>query len=59
MYAHEGKVLFSIQISLKFVPKVPIDNNQALAKIMAWCQIGEKSLSEPMLTWITDTYMRH
>ena len=32
-----------IKISLKFVPKGPID----------------KSLSEPMLTWFTDAYMRH
>ena len=26
---------------------------------MAWHQIGDKPLSEPMLTWITDAYMRH
>ena len=31
-----------IKISLKFVPKGPIDNNTALVQIMAWCQIGDK-----------------
>ena len=30
----------SIQISLKFVPTGPIDNNQALFQIMAWCRIA-------------------
>ena len=27
---HEWKVLYLITISLKFVPKIPIDNNRAL-----------------------------
>ena len=48
-----------IKISLKFVPKGLIDNNPALVEIMAWRQIGDKPLSEPMLTWSTDAYMRH
>ena len=26
---------------------------------MAWCRIGDKLLSELMLTWCTDAYMRH
>ena len=26
---------------------------------MAWHRIGDKPLSEPMLTWYTDAYMRH
>ena len=26
---------------------------------MAWCRIGDKRLSEPMLTWFTDVYMQH
>ena len=39
-----------IKISIKFVPKRPIDNNTALAKIMAWHQIGDKPLSVPVLT---------
>ena len=51
------KFCISIRISLKFVPKGPIDNNPALVKIMAWCRTGDKPLSEPMLTQFTDTYM--
>ena len=32
------KFCISIKISLKFVPKGPIDNNQALVQIVAWRQ---------------------
>ena len=39
----------SIEISLKFVPRVPINNMQALVQIMAWCRPGDKPLSEPMM----------
>ena len=38
----------SIKISLKFVPKVPINNIPALVQMMAWHQPGDKPLSEPM-----------
>ena len=38
-----------IKISLKFVPKVPINNIPALVQIMAWCRPGDKPLSEPMM----------
>ena len=38
-----------IKISLKFVPKVPINNIPALVRIMAWCRPGDKPLSEPMM----------
>ena len=48
-----------IQMSLKFVLKGPTDNDQALVEIMAWRWIGDKPLSEPMLTWFSDTYMCH
>ena len=48
-----------IKISLKFVPNGPIDNNPALVQVMAWRRIGDKPLSEPMLTRFTDAYMRH
>ena len=47
-----------IEISLKFVPRGPIDNKLALIKRMAWRQIGSKPLSEPMLTRFIDAYMR-
>ena len=42
-------VRISIKISLKFVPKVPIDNIPALVQIMAWRRPGDKPLSEPMM----------
>ena len=49
----------SIQISLKFVPKGSIDNKPALAQVMAWRRIGDKPLSDPILTQFTDAYMQH
>ena len=42
-------VWISIKISLKFVPKGPINNNPALIQIMAWRRPGDKPLSETML----------
>ena len=38
-----------IWISLKFVPRSPIDNKPALVQIMAWRRPGGKPLSEPMM----------
>ena len=42
-------VWFPIQISLKFVPKGPINNIPALVQMMAWCRPGDKPLSEPVM----------
>ena len=42
-------VRISIKISLKFVPKGPINNNPSLVQIMAWRRSGDKPLSEPMM----------
>ena len=53
------KKRMSIKISLKFVPKGPINNIPALVQIMAWRRPGHKPLSEPLLTQLTDVYMRH
>ena len=39
----------SSRISLKFVPKVRINNIPALVQIMAWRRQGDKPLSEPMM----------
>ena len=39
----------SFKNSLKFIPKVWINNNPALVQIMAWCRPGNKPLSEPMM----------
>ena len=44
------KFCILITISLKFAPQGPINNNPALIYIMAWRRIGNKPLSEPMLT---------
>ena len=37
------------EISLRFVPKGPINNILALVQIMAWYRLGDKPLSEPMM----------
>ena len=37
------------RISLKFVPRVRINNIPALVQIMAWRRPGDKPLSEPMM----------
>ena len=42
-------IQISIRISLKFVPKSPINNIPALVLIMAWRPPGDKPLSEPMM----------
>ena len=39
----------SIKISLKFVPKGPINNIPALVQLMAWRRPGDKPLTEPMV----------
>ena len=44
---------------MEFVPKGPIDNNQAVVKIMAWNLIGDKPLFESTLARFTEAYMRH
>ena len=52
-------VWIPIKISLKFVPKGPINNIPALVQIVAWRRTGNKPLSEPMMAQFNDTYMRH
>ena len=42
-------VLISLKISLKFVPKGPINSIPALVQIMAWRRPGDKLLAEPMM----------
>ena len=42
-------VIISIKISLKCVPKDPINNIPALVQIMAWRRPGDKPLSEAMM----------
>ena len=47
-----------IWISLKFVPRCPIDNIPALVQVMAWHQTIDKPLHDPMLIEFTDPYGR-
>ena len=54
-----GDMKMSIKISLKFVPKVRINNIAALAQIMAWRWSGHKPLSEPTMALFTDAYVHH
>ena len=42
-------VWISINISLKFVPRGPINNIPTLVQVMAWRRPGDKPLSEPMM----------
>ena len=42
-------VWVSINMSLKFVPKGPVSNIPALVQIIAWCWLGDRPLSEPMM----------
>ena len=39
----------SLQISLKFVPKGPINDIWALVRLVAWLPTGDKPLFEPIL----------
>ena len=48
-FSWNENVWISIKISLKFVPKGPINNILALVQMMAWCRPGDKPLSELML----------
>ena len=49
MFLNEN-VQILIRVSLKFVPRGPINNISALVQIMAWHRIGDKPLLEPMVT---------
>ena len=52
-----NKMICSLfRISLKFVPKGPIDNKWVLVQVMAWCWVGDKPLSELMLIQFTNAY---
>ena len=47
------------QISLKCIPKSPVDNKPTLVQVRAWRRTGDKPLPEPMMTMSTYAYMRH
>ena len=48
-----------IHISLKYIPRSPVDNKPALLQVMAWRRIGDKPLPGSMMTQFIDAYMRH
>ena len=52
MHFLEWKYINLIKISLKFVPKGPINNIPASVQIMAWHRPGDKPLSEPMMLYL-------
>ena len=44
-----GNICILAKMSLKFVPKGPINNIPALVQVMAWRRSGDKPLSEPLM----------
>ena len=44
-----GNVFILIKDWLKFVPKVPINNNPVLVQIMAWSQVGAEQVTSHYL----------
>ena len=48
-----------IQISPKVVPRSPVANKPALFQVMAWRRTSDKLLPEPVLTQLTEAYLRH
>ena len=57
-FRNYNKDEFRYKISPKFVPMGTINNILALVQIKSGRRIGDKPLSEPMLTWFTDADMR-
>ena len=59
-WLRQTKEIFIITIGLKQNDlNGPINNNTASVQIMACRLFGDKPLSEPMMRWFTDAYMRH
>ena len=48
-----------LKISLRFVPKGPINNIPALIQVIAWRQPGNKPLSDSMMVKFINAYMLH
>ena len=56
MHFNEYTVCILTWISLKFVPKCPIDHMSALLQVMTWRQTADKPLPKAILTQFTDTW---
>ena len=52
------KLFILIKISLTFIRRVSVDNIPALVQIMSWRRIGNKPLSEPMMTRFDDAWLK-
>ena len=48
-FSRNKNVWISLKISPKVVPEVRINSIPAFVQIMAWCRLGDKPLSEPMM----------
>ena len=48
-----------IPVSVKFVPKSPVDNKPALVQVMAWRRTVDKPFLESVLAHFSDAYIRH
>ena len=48
-------VWIPIKVSLKFVPKGPIDNKSSLVQVMTWRRTGDKPLPEQRMTHVCVT----
>ena len=59
IFLNENDDRTPIQISLKYVPRSPIDNKPAMVHVMAWRRTGGKPLPEPMMAQFIDAYLRH
>ena len=58
IFLKENACIF-ITISMKFVPKGPVNNIPPSVQIMAWRRPGNKPFSGPMIALFADAYMRH
>ena len=56
LFMNENVRVF-IQISLKFVPKGPIDDKSSLVQVMAWPRSSNKQLPEPVKAQFSDAHM--
>ena len=46
-----------IQVSFETFTKRPVDNKPGQVEILDWQRSEDRSLSEPMTTYVTDAYM--
>ena len=58
IFLYENDII-PIWISLKFVPRSPIDNKPALAQVMAWHWTDTKPIPQLILTQFSNAYMQH